>query len=454
MRGMNKTKRLKEHLSFGFVFLLAVLAFNMGCTFKQKHNGEWLQKTENDTLSFYDTPYTYVEELEDGSYNFFIYASPVQWNDGATYVPIDNKIVGTKRKGYSYENASNQIKTYFPSNENIGFLLENGGDYFYMEIPEITGEGKTESFHNIYGQEKEAIEYQLKNGGVLYVYPVNTGIHFECVFEDGITGEDTLSMIIKKQRMRSNEISDEYLQFFQREMKLFLYQPLIRNNDEEATMENIWELKEKDSNDNIFVEMHNIPQQKGKVQLEFSLLWDVEVMPDSTVYEKKDENVFCARSAIIGQGKNTGIGLHYLRYRLTYFFQINPEDILESYYYIKNLNGTVDTGNPSLHEPSIQWSSTRICWPAKVTYSEDNQNGGVNLTEEGWYEFDITDFTINAFEDFTGLTESIGSVITCDEGYIFFATSDNGEFSPYIKIHIKNLPEYFMEHESINEVDW
>lgn len=78
----------------------------------------------------------------------------------------------------------------------------------------------------------------------------------------------------------------------------------------------------------------------------------------------------------------------------------------------------------------------------------------MKLTEDGWYCFDITDFTKSAVADDSGMTESIGSVLTCEDGSALLATSDNGEFVPYIKLHLKNPPEYFIEHESINEVDW
>lgn len=446
-----KDKRKLQFIKILIVMLLLIL--NAGCGKSSEVNK--IQRPEDGDLSIYNSPYTYGEELEDGTYNFYIYAAPVQWKFKEQYQLIDNRLIESEKEGFEFENAGNQIKTYFPSGKKKGFRMENGEEYFYVEIQQIAEEGKKENYINIYGEEKEAVCYPLKNGGLLYAYPIYSGIHFECVYSDGTSAEDAITMEVEKQRLRSDAISDEYLQFFQKEMKILLYQPLLKQGEEELQLLQSWKLEKDEKEETIQVVMSKLPKNKrGEVHLEFSLLWDVEAMPDSTVYEKKDENVFCARSALVGKGETTGVGQHYLRYRFNYFYQINPEDILEAEYNVKNLNGSLDTGELALHEPLVQWSSTRLCWDARVAYGEEDQNQSVALTQEGWYSFDITDFAKKAVDDYSGITESLGSVLTCDEGYAFLATSDNGEFIPYIKLHLKNPPDYFIDHESINEVDW
>lgn len=446
--------RKKLHVP-GILLMIAVL-LSAGCGNSEGKVNK-IHKPENGDLSIYDSPYTYGEKLEDGTYDFYIYASPVQWKSREQYVPIDNNLAKTGKKNYIYENTGNQIKTYFPSGKKKGFLMENGEKYFYAEISQLKEKGKKEKFKNIYGEEKEAVCYALENGGLLYAYPVYSGIHFECVYPDGVSKKDLLTMEVEKQMFRSDEISDEYLQFFQKEMKVILYQPFLKQEGAELKQLNVWRLENEDENkkDTVEVKMSQLPENKGgEVRLEFSLLWDVEAMPDSTVYEKKDENVFCARSALIGKGAETGTGQHYLRYRFNYFYQIDPESILKAEYCVKDLNVNAEKKELSLHEPAVQWSSTRLCWDARVSYGKGNQNQEINLTEDGWYVFNITDFTKKAVEDYSGTTESIGSVLICEDGSVFFATSDNGEFIPYIKLHLNALPEYFINHESINEVDW
>ncbi len=438
--------------------VLILAAFLVGCqqnTETKQEKIEGMGEEDNVDLSLYDSPYTYGEKREDGTYDFYIYAAPVQYEQEGQYQKIDNKLIESEQEGYGYENAGNRIKTFFPADESGDFRMEKEDKYFCLEISQIIGKGKKETFKNLYGQEKEAACYALKSGGLLYAYPVYAGIHFEYVFPDGIQADEDLSMKIEMQKLKASVISNEYMQFHQNDMIVFLYQPFLKLGSEgELEQLHIWELVKEKKDDSIQIEASDLPKgEKSEMHLEFSLLWDVEAMPDSTVYEKKDDNVFSARSAMAGQSEGTGTGLHYLRYRFIYFYFINPEDMLEAEYCVKNLNGRQDTGQPELHEPLEQWSSTQLCWEERPEYGAICQNQKVRLSEDGWYCFDITNFAKGAVADATGMTESIGSVITCENGHVFLATSDNGEFIPYIRMHLKNLPEGFTEHESINEVD-
>lgn len=449
----------KKHKKFYcIVALTAIVLFllNAGCG-SLKENVNKGHETSDGDLSDYNSPYTCAEKLDDGTYYFYIYASPVQWKREKQYQKPDNRLIESKKKDYGFENGENQLKIYFPSGKKKGFRLESEGEYFYMEIPQLTETIGKQNYKNIYGEEKEAVCYSLKNGGQLYAYPISSGIHFECVCPDGVPTEDMLTMKVEKQRLRSDEISDEYLQFFQNGIKILLYQPFIKQGEGDLEQLKVWNLKKdrehRDKDLEVTMSKASV-NQEGETCLEFTLLWDREAMPDSTVYEKKNENVFCARSALVGEGKKTGIGQHYLRYRFNYFYQINPEDILKSEYYVKSLNGNQKSEMLSLHAPVAQWSSTKLCWDARVPYEKGSQNQSVNLTEDGWYCFDITDFTKRAVEDYSGCMESYGSVIICEEGSALLATSDNGEFIPYIRLHLKNRPEHFTEHESINETDW
>lgn len=448
-----------KHVLSGILAAMALSALLSGCqqtiTEAKKNEIEYAAEGENTDISFYDSPYTYGEKREDGTYDFYIYASPVQYEDDGRYQRIDNHVKESEREGYGYENLKNQIKTYFPVDESSGFRIEKGNKFFYLKIPQINGSGRKEIFQSIYGQEKEGVCYPLKSGGFLYAYPVYAGIHFEYVFPKGIPEDANLSMEIEKQRLVTSAISDEYMQFRQNDMGLFLYQPFFKTESkEEIEQLHIWELEKSKKNDLIKITPAELPEDSGgKTHLEFSLLWDVEAMPDSTIYEKKAGNIFSARSAIVGQGRETGTGLHYLRYRFIYFYQISQKDIIEAEYCVKNLNGKLNTGKPELHGPLNQWSSTQLQWEEKAACGTECQNSKVNLSEDGWYHFDITDLAKTAVADSSGMTESLGSIILCEKGHAFLATSDNGEFIPYIKMHLKKPPEGFISHESINEVD-
>ena len=78
-----------------FMFTLSVT----GCR-KQLTDNVDLDRTE---LKNYNTPYTYIEQNDDGTYSLFIYASPVQYKEeNGEYKKIDNTIIGCNKKNYMF----------------------------------------------------------------------------------------------------------------------------------------------------------------------------------------------------------------------------------------------------------------------------------------------------------------------------------------------------------------
>ncbi len=431
---------------------IGVFIFSRYMYGKEQEKGMQLNTEEN--VSKFDSPYTYIEKRKDGFYDAYIYSFPVQWRDGNVYRKIDNGIKESKKEYFRFENKSNCTKTYFPKKICEPFHLQFAEQQFQFKVSNEEIEGKLEHYNNFYNEKKEAVSYRLAKNVSIYAYPINSGFHLEYVYYDGLEGQELPQMFFGKEDASVQNRVDEYVVLgIEGEKRLLISAPLVYEKNQNKLIYDAKWKTEKDTK-TIHLEMENVPLvADGEVRIEYRIQFLEEAAPDTTVYEYKDYNSYLAGKAIIGTSPIFGQAMTFMRYRMNYFWEINPESIIKAEFVTKLLGESQDSGKLKMYQPSDQWSSTQMLWKDKIGYDETICQSEARIEENNKIIFDVTKLVQEGFGDSTWMLESFGSVVVCDSGYKILASSDHGEYIPYLKITLKELPLGYIERESINEVE-
>lgn len=401
-------------------------------------------------LSDYNTSYTACERNQDGTYSFYIYAAPVQFQQGETYLKKELSIVESDKNGYTYMNKSSDIKTYFPSEITGNFLIRNEqGDIRFCFTKNVSGFGRGEKmvFENLYGDQVEAVRYESDKGMQIYCYATISGIQIElvCQKESSLPEMDFEADVTSMTRQKNG-----YIVFHDREeTAVVIYEPVVKaaNSDEPQFGSAIYG-KERNGLYHLWIEPPEC-MNKEEVRLLYSIERYVNKIPDSTVYSKKNINNYLRSYAVVGEHQDFGSGIHYLRFRLQYYLSMDTNNVISARYYLKNLREGNDKAALGLYRNLDQWSSTQMLWETKVESDKEAYSWG-SYADNGWICFDVTDYVKSCLKSEDWMEESIGSTLKCEDGYALVATSDNSLYVPYLEIVMKDLPEGFTGQENVN----
>lgn len=137
-------------------------------------------------LHEYDSPYTICYENKDNTYTMYIFGSPIQYKTSEGYAIIDNTIIKSGNKEFSFENKSNDIKTLFPKNLSAKFTIQKGNESICFS-PNFNvsdfSEAKLEEMTNMYNEKIQAVVYR-NSKAELYFYPTKAGIKMEIALKE------------------------------------------------------------------------------------------------------------------------------------------------------------------------------------------------------------------------------------------------------------------------------
>ena len=92
-----------------------------------------------------------------------------------------------------------------------------------------------------------------------------------------------------------------------------------------------------------------------------------------------------------------------------------------------------------------------MVWEDKTDYLQEPVMASGNDVQNGWISFNITDFVKEQVDEGKGVDETFGALLMSEDEKAVLATSDNGEFIPYLKIVLSKLPDKFNNHISVND---
>ncbi len=389
------------------------------------------------------SPYTTCIQKNNDIYELSIYNAPVMYLKDGKYTMKDLSIVDSDKKEFMFMNKGSDIKVYFPKRIEQDFYIEQDGigKKFNFLVEEEFQDAIVSKYVNVFGEEVEAVIYKTQDGMEIIAYSTISGIQFEYKLLKN-NNVPNLTFECKDKSLTDN---DGYITINDNK-KYVIYKPLIYANNNELLWN--YNIKYKKEGEKLKIYFDK-PKDIDEIKVTFSIEVYLDKIPDSTAYSGKLENSYLRNYAVIGNSEEFGVGYHYVRFRLSYLFDMKAENILQAKYYVKCLN---DNDIPLvMGENKQQWSSTKLVWDGQNDFSDIELSKGV-MNSDGWISFDITQFVKNCINDKSLNSESIGCRIRSQENseYSVVATSDNSLYVPYVKIWISALPVRIKNVRSIN----
>ena len=411
----------------------------------------WGIDTGRKQMHDYDSPYTVCYQNPDKTYSFYIYASPIQYqqNPKSGYKLIDSSLRKSSKGVFSLENKSNSIKTYFPSDLSQELLISDGKNSLWISPDDINNCGKIEKidYTNLYGDLVQAALYAGEQIDYVF-YPEKTGIRLEIILKE--RPRDKLSFKTHTAAKVLENKHNGYVVFSQKswegetEKTAVVYGPLGRSGNGRLHIGgDIQTQMDDEMCTMVFEPEAELLDGSYLVKLDVSFELYRNKIPDTAVYENQPVNAYLSDYAVVGKHPQLGEGWLYLRFRMSEVMAIHSDHILNASYNTRCLENRANK-NFNLGYMNDQWSSGGMVWTTKMTASSPVENCFTNRTQFK-ISVDILDFAKKAFDDPSWFTESKGMVVKGGDidGYDMIATSDNALYTPYVCVTLDKLPSCF-----------
>ena len=414
-------------------------------------------------LHEYDSPYTICYQNPDGTYSFYVFSSPIQYKTSNGYEIIDNTVVESSDKNYTFENKANNIKTYFPVSLSDSFKIAHNDDFLEFKVQDdVTGfsEAKKLMYTNMYGDIVSAVIYERSDMDMVF-YPTKAGIKSEIVLKEKTEVNQYIFSVTGNSNNYQNN-QNGYILFKDGKRNVgLIYAPLIKGTKEKYdedgnnfSLHSTFDVVHENNNYTVSVKIDdNLINNESTYPVKFdpSIELYLSKQPDSGVYSKQEKtNSYLKSISIIGNSDSLGMGIQYIRFRFNYFLSCDPNSVISSFYHIRSLSNFSSCEKIYIYKLNKDWSSTGLNWNNKIDYGEKITDQIIDKSKN--IKFEITEFTKKCFSDKTWMTESNGVLLKGSDNntYRVFTSSDNSLYSPYVEINLKSLPSSFTCREDIN----
>lgn len=438
---------MKKHIFIRFYFTISFIClFLSGCS-KSVINTKNIDKKD---LNLFDTSYTKFESNNDGTYSFYVYAAPIQFEENKKYYKKDNSIIESSNNNNVFENKASDKKTYFSKLLKDGLFIDDlDGKVNVKFLDSIDfSDGQIIDFTNIFGDTVPAVSYvDEKLEREVVAYPTISGVYVEFIYQN----ELNISPIsIDADADAIEKKGNGYLILQKGDTKkAIFYEPIIKYEDNNELLFNAGYSYQKTDNGVDIQITHEAKENSAPVRIAFSIEKYVNKMPDTSLYSKANINSYLRSYAVLGYHELFGTGIEYLRFRVNHFLTTESGNIISAEYCVKRLDYKRNNQALSLYKKESKWQSMKAVW-------DKNPETGKEIIAEntsdsiGWVHFDITEFIKKCVDDTTWNTESYGGVLRCDNEYAILATSDNSLYVPYIKIVMREIPSRINVIDKIN----
>ena len=410
-----------------------------------------LNQSESRKVTYYDSIYTICYKNRNGTYDTYIFSSPIQYKDETGYHIIDNTVMESKHASYSYENKANDIKTYFPDTLDDGIRIQRKDEFIEFKpalSSELFSKAQAKTRQNAYGDEVSGVEYSGKQMD-LFFYPARAGVMCEAFLKQAPQG-GKLSFSCNSSAKAIDNPSFQYLLFKNQSDNMGILQaPVIFSGKEENLQPRMGTVEANRSGSDYLADIPLKQAGEFPATVSFSVELYQNKLPDACAYEKSG-NAYLSDHTVVGTHPDFGQGIAYTRTRINYFLDIPVDNVLTVSYCIPQLFAAAGAGNVELREVTQQWSSSNLSWETKTPLGDLVAQAE---QQDGMLCFDITRYAKECLEDFSLEKESVGLALQManNEGYTVLASSDHALYAPYIRIHTNTMPGYFVPKDNINE---
>ena len=286
-------------------------------------------------LEKYDTKYTRCEKNIDGTYDLYIYASSVQFEQEEGFILSELSILEVQD---GFEVIGNNRKIFIPKILDKDIIIKDSEGIISLCFLNMSGyeKGRIVNYQNMFGDSVKAVFYDNKdNNTQIVLYPTITGVFVESV---SFNEKNDVQFKVNTSAQSIQNMNNGYIVLSTGKKKeAIIYEPLLQVTTEEIlTSEADIECYKKEEG----VELKF--STKGKNHNETCMLFSIEryvnKIPDSAIYSKKQENSYLRNYAFVGNSKEFGEGIEYLRFRVNYYLKTNEDNIISAEYHIKQLD--------------------------------------------------------------------------------------------------------------------
>lgn len=451
--------------AFSAVCAIIMLVTLFGCSAKDKMPvsnslGRIAQNYSSEKIEKYDSPYTAAFKNNNGSYDLYIFASPVQYKDDDKYIQIDNRLEQSSEENYPYQVKSNKMKLLFPKSLSVPFSMERDGTKLLFELENSSDfkNAKQCTLKNLYGDKVDAVKYESENAD-LYFYSTNLGLRIEFNLKNEQAKKSYTFKVTDNNRENFVAVqNDGYASFYEKANMIGLfYSSLSKAEKSNSFVANKTVVDDHGDEGYAKIEYtvgETFSQENKSIKSDASIEFYDNKMPDSTAYSKFAQYPYLSNYYELWS-EEKGEANHFMRMRLNYFVTTQSENILSASYYVKVLNkiGGEDADKIKMHQVNSQWSSTKLTWQTKGEVGDEI----ARLKKDGKDTyFDVTKFVKECVDDAYWIKESYGAVISSDgkSNNSFLVASDNSLYPPYIKVVFEKEPAFFEPQENINNVEF
>jgi hypothetical protein len=369
-----------------------------------------------------------------------------------------NTITRTVDGGYNGN--SDYISTLLPETISSANGIQIGGTGNFINIyPVDDGEyaSKQEVTMNAFGQEKSAVVYEdmFSEGMDFYCYPTSFGINSEISLKK-YTRKNTFQIKIRLPELVPDTGSPDYILFKtaleKGTVQSILYTPLLSDIRGNWSYANSVRLIEKDSRTNTYTVEYTIDEEflkdkatKYPIRINQSIHLYKSKQSDTSAYEKTGDEAghYLSPYMLLGSDTVKGEGWTFIRYETFNNLDIDPEKIVSAGYIFHNLFDLKAEAQISAYAVTADWCSINTRWFNRPAF-DDRPVDTIAVRNSGDYGLDLTalvremlknknikDAKYSVRNSFMIRSDNWGSSIILPSG-------DNGLFSPYLEIVLKD----------------
>ena len=465
---------MKKKLAVALYAILTVMLMFTGCSEKEVSQNALSKLIDVEDLHGFhqtryedkETPYTLCFENKDGSKSLYIFTSPIAYYDDDEKLQIiDSTLVDVKnkelhKKGYSFENQSNDVKLYFPKDlkKNPIILESKKGKLSFHPEQSLIENTVNKTLHTDFlNRAHDAAAYQKDEDIQLEYLPTNSGVQTAISIKKKPLKNSIDFYIDVSEESTWRVVDNQYVVFQENgTTKSVVYTSFLSDSAGNVSFNNQVSAAEENGKVKYTIQLDEAYLNDEKTQYPVTISPSFELyrnkMPDSTIYEKKEyNNAFLSNFALLGNNTVFGESEHYLRFRINHVFKSYAQNVKSASYVTAVFPDNSKPVSVELFRLKDFWDSTALTWDSRFEhYKEESKT---EISSYGRQKFDITEFVKSAIKDDKWDKEVFGLAMSVSDktaGQKIIATSDNSLYQPYVRIDFYDLPWTFEKVVEIN----
>ncbi len=390
-----------------------------------------------------------VYRNNDNTKTVYIFSAPVENSNNELAISENGNYIGT----------GTYTSKLLPRSLSSAEGIEIASGMNYINVYPVDDEkyaSEKNKITNAFGQEKSDVVYKDMFGkGIDFTCCLTSfGINSEIILSK-YTGKNIFKIKIKIPDLIPDTGSPDYILFktaFEKgEVRSILYTSLVTDANGMWSYANTVKLIEKDRTTNTYTVEYTVDtaflankNTKYPVKINQSIHIYKSKQPDTSAYEKTGDEAghYLSPYMLLGDKTIKGEGWTFVRFETLNNLEINADKVVSAKYVFHNLFDRPNEVRIGAYAVTADWCSINTRWFNRPPF-DANPIYSAAVKKKGDYNLDITALAKEMLKN-KGVKDAKYSVqnsfmIRCDTpgGNIILPSGDNGLFSPYLEIVLK-----------------